>query len=265
VEKFKGKYEIILGFVTLVVSLSAFKDELSKINVNLGFANISLSQYFLYSVLGFSLCLYFYIIEHVARDTKIGYWKIFDYLIAIAYGVFIFILISPLLIIIDLIAIKIYNFISQKTEQEKTETFIFILQIVQVITIIMSFVIGKKLFKKQQDVIKKSAENKQIIEIESANKLFESGYYAHSILESFKALESYLQKRIVEKNHRAPKALHELLSISSKLKIIKSEDSDNISALIRMRNSAAQNTERVLNKKDAINTLVFVKEIMNRR
>ena len=80
-EKFKGKYEIIFGFVTLVVSLSAFKEELSKFNLDLGFTSLSLAHLFLYCVFGFCLCLYFYTVEFVVRETKIGHWKIFDYLI----------------------------------------------------------------------------------------------------------------------------------------------------------------------------------------
>ena len=35
-EKIKNKFEIILGFVTLIISLSAFKDEWSLINIDLG-------------------------------------------------------------------------------------------------------------------------------------------------------------------------------------------------------------------------------------
>lgn len=264
-EKFKGKYEIILGFATLVVSLSAFKDELSRINLELGFTTITLSQYFLYSVFGFCLCLYFYIMEHAVRETRIGHWKIFDYLIAVAYGIFIFILLSPLLIFLNIISVKIYNNLTQKTEQEKAEVFAIILQILNGVSIIISFIGGTKLFKKQQEIIKEVAENKQIIDIESAKRLFESGYYAHSILESFKALESYLQKKIVEKNHRAPRPLYELLATSLKLNVINKDDSEKMSALIRMRNSAAHNTEIVLTKEDASNVIKFVSEIMSRQ
>ncbi|MBD0725763.1 hypothetical protein B6A10_11275 [Flavobacterium sp. L1I52] len=263
-EKIKGKYEIILGFATLIISLSAFKDELSQINLELGFIKISLSQYFLYSVFGFCLCLYFYIIEHAVRETKIGQWKIFDYLIAIAYGTFIFILISPILVLLNILSVKIYNYFLQKTEEEKAEVLSLILTIINGISVIVSFVGGKKLFKKHQEDIKEAAENKQITEIESAKRLYADGYYASSILESFKALESFLQKKIIEKNHRAPRALYELLQTSFKLKIIKKEDSEKMSALIRMRNSAAHNTEIVLTKDDANNVLLFITEIMSR-
>jgi len=80
-EKIKNKFEIILGFVTLIISLSAFKNELSQISIDLGFKTITLAEYFLYSVIGFSISLYLYIFEIVARDTKIGKWKLFDYLL----------------------------------------------------------------------------------------------------------------------------------------------------------------------------------------
>jgi len=70
-DKIKNKYEIILGFVTLIVSLSAFKNELSGISFNLGYLTINSDEYFLYCVLGFSVCLYLYILEQVIRDTRI--------------------------------------------------------------------------------------------------------------------------------------------------------------------------------------------------
>ena len=111
IAKIKEKYEIILGFVTLVVSLSAFKDELAKVTLNLGYTEISLATYFLYLVYGFCVCLYFYIIERVAQDTKIGNWKIFDYMIQFAFFLFVLILLTPIIVLLNLAIFKLYNLI----------------------------------------------------------------------------------------------------------------------------------------------------------
>jgi hypothetical protein len=40
-DKLKDKYEIILVFLTLVISFSAFKDKLLKITLPLGYATIT--------------------------------------------------------------------------------------------------------------------------------------------------------------------------------------------------------------------------------
>jgi hypothetical protein len=71
-EKVKSRLEILLIYVTLIVSLSAFKEELSKIYLSLSYSEITASQYLLYCVYGFSLCLYLYILEFILSDTRIG-------------------------------------------------------------------------------------------------------------------------------------------------------------------------------------------------
>jgi len=263
-EKYKGKYEIILGFITLVVSLSAFKDELAAISLDLGYTSLTLSQYFLYSVYGFSICLYFYIIEYAVRETRIGHWKIFDYIIAIAYIIFILVLIFPFVILLNIVSVKIYNYLSVSSEQEKSSIFILILIITHGISIILSFLGGNKLFKNRQESIKQEAETQQILEIENAIKLYESGYFANSIIETFKALESYLQKKLIEKNHRAPISIFEMLSVSVKANIISKEDQASILSLKRMRNNAAHNTGVTLSQEDAHAAIEFFKNLISR-
>ena len=195
-EKFKKKYEVILGFATLVISLSAFKDELSKVNLDLGFTTLSLSEYFLYCVYGFSACLYFYIIEHIVRDTKIGHWKFFDYLIGFAFTIFVFTLISPLLIILDIFIINVYNLFTEKEKVSKG--FIVFTLILNIISMIATIYGAKKLYDNRIKSLKEEAENEEIIALEASIKLNEEGYYAHSVLESFKVLEKYLYKRIIK-------------------------------------------------------------------
>lgn len=264
-DKFKGKYEIILGFVTLVVSLSAFKDELSKINLDLGFATISCAQYFLYCVIGFSLCLYFYVVEFTARETKIGHWKIFDYLILFAYVIFVFIILSPLLVLLNLVIANYYKYLSDKPGEPKEKIFIIVLQVLNLISIIFSFFEGKNLFEKRLENLKNEVESNQIKKIEIAKKLLDDEYYSQSVLESFKALESYLQKEILEKNQRAPKAIYELLSTSLKLGIINDEERNLAQDLIKMRIAAAHKTEIILTRANTENALNFVKKLINKK
>jgi len=263
-DKFKGKYEIILGFVTLVVSLSAFKEELSKIYIDLGFTTITFSQYFLYSVVGFSLCLYLYIIEFTVRETRIGHWKIFDNLILLAYAIFVFILLSPLLIGLNVFVVSSYNYAIEKPNEQRERIIIIILQVINFVFVVGSLLEGQKIFKKRRETIMEEVETNQILEIETAEKLYKDAYYSQAILEIFKAFESYLQREVLEKNHRAPKPIYELLSVSQKLGIINGEDQANIKNLLKLRMAAAHKTEIILTRSDAESAIDFVKRITSK-
>jgi len=264
-EKLKGKYEIILGFVTLIVSLSAFKDELAKVTLDLGFVTISLASYFLYSVYGFAICLYLYIVEHIVRDTKIGHWKIFNYLIGVAFAIFAIVLFSPIIIGIDLVALSIYNYIQQHKGEQSNTTYITILKIINGAVISYSILVSTKWFKKRQEKIQEQINEQEIIELERAIKLFESEYYSHFVLESFKVLETYLYKKITEKNHRVSRRLMEVFQTALKLKIINKDEANIILKLMAMRNDVAHNSNVQFSQSDAQLALDFVKQLVNKK
>ena len=204
-DKLKGKYEVILGFVTLVVSLSAFKDELNLVQLKLGYTTISLAKYFLYSVYGFCICLYFYILEHIVRETKIGSLKIFNFFIWFAYILFVFILITPIVLTINIIAFKLYtSFEITNLDKGKDyfQNFAILLTIIQIIITLRE---TKRVMAEIKIKKKEYIEEQEIIELDNANKLFTDGYFSHSILETFKVLETHLYKKLTEKNYRIPR------------------------------------------------------------
>lgn len=98
----KNKYEAIFGFVTIVISLSAFKDELAKVSVDLHFIKFNLAEYFLWVIYAFCLCLYLYVMEHRVRETAIGSWKFFDWMTRLGFFIFVLALSSPVLILLML-------------------------------------------------------------------------------------------------------------------------------------------------------------------
>ena len=67
----KERYQLVIGFVAIVISLSAFKDQLDKVKLNLGFASLTLSDYLLSLTLGFVLVVYIYTIPFLFITTKI--------------------------------------------------------------------------------------------------------------------------------------------------------------------------------------------------
>jgi len=263
-DKIKGKFEVILGFVTLVVSLSAFKDELALVEIELGYTTITLAKYLLYSVYGFSICLYLYTIELIVRETKIGSWKIFNSFLWIAYVLFAFILITPILLVLNIITFKLYiNYINQNNL--KTEIFS---KISSIITLVIQTIIAiataityrkERKIKNQQNI-----ENQEIIEIDNANKLFSDGYYSNSILESYKVLETHLYKKLTDKDYRIPRhKLNDIIKIALKENIISQEDIPAINDIRGMRNATAH-TDIEHTKQQAEFSLEFVKELIKR-
>jgi hypothetical protein len=262
-EKFKNKYEIILGFATIIISLSAFKTELDSVNINLGFTEISLAKYFLYCICGLSISLYLYVIERIFNDTKIGQFKIFDWLIKLAFFLFSFIVLTPILILINIVVFEFYNLIVQF----KIESLILnkIIELTPILLIILaSSKLTEILFKLKKVYIQLNLTEQILNELVISNKLYQDGYYSQSILESFKVLETHLFKKITEKNIRVSRyRFDEIVNISLNENIIENKDLENINNLKNMRNLVAH-TNISNNKEDAEKILEFVKYILNK-
>ena len=63
------KFQLSLGFATLVISLSAFKDELSKFYFHIGLIEINMAEYLFYTILALAVSLYFYFAEQIYCQT----------------------------------------------------------------------------------------------------------------------------------------------------------------------------------------------------
>jgi hypothetical protein len=112
--------------------------------------------------------------------------------------------------------------------------------------------------------LQEQAEESEIKGLGIANKLFKDGYYSHSILESYKVLETHLYKTITAKNIRVSKFRYsDLINISLKENIINNEDLKNIENLRKMRNISAH-TDQNNTKQQAENSLEFVKQLLKR-
>ncbi|KIA99246.1 hypothetical protein OA93_06355 [Flavobacterium sp. KMS] len=263
-EKVKNKYEVILGFVTLVISLSAFKQELAEIRLNLGYITITLADYFLYSVYGLCVCLYLYILEKVASETKIGSWKIFNILIWGAFIIFTSILLLPFLLIINIACAKAYTLYYK----EISETGKAILGSVGILSYLFQFLIvlriGNSIFKSKKELREEIILDEEIIELEKATKYLETEFYSHSILESYKALESHLFRKLIEKNPRFNKNnLSSSLIKSLQYGLISKEDFVKINDLKKMRNLSVHSDFKHT-KEDAEKALKLVVDVLKK-
>lgn len=263
-DKIKNKYEIILGFVTLVISLSAFKEELAKVVLELGYSTITLADYFLWIVYGLSICLYFYILEKIVSDTRIGNWKVFDLILRLAYFLFVFVLLTPILIVLNILFFKLYVILTfQITEPNHTIQNVLHL-LTGVIGTILAELISSRLIQEKKRKAKEEIEEQEIKELDSATKLFNDGYYSHSVLESFKVLETHLFKMLTDKNVRVQRYNQkDLIQFSLKEGIISEADMPSINDIRAMRNIAAH-SDSEHTKQQANFALKFVRGLLKR-
>lgn len=263
-EKIKDKYEVILGFVTLVISFSAFKEELTLIKVDLGYLSFQLSRYFIWIVFGFSICVYLYITEKITRDTKIGKWKIFDYVIKIAYFLFAIILLTPVFIILSIIIYKLSNLITDNYHSLRENIMIYLNIITSLSGIILASITSKIFLKEKRQNIIEEIEEQKIKDLENATKLYVNEFYSHSLLESYKVLELFLYKKLVDKNIRVSKHnMIDMMNIALKENIINNNDMIIINDIRKMRNLTAHSNFQHT-KKDAEYALLYIKELMSR-
>lgn len=263
-DKLKNKYEIILGFVTLIISLSAFKDELSKINLELGYATITVANYLLYCVYGFSLCLYFYIIENIFRDTKVGKWKFWDYLLIIAFFLFIVILTTPIIVLLSIGLAKLSSIFSNRPEESKNVLILSLTILGTTVSLIQTIFTTKQIFYNRKVKQQEEIEEQEIKELDNASKLLTDGYYSHSVLESFKAIQTHLYRELSKRDIRVqPYKFLDLIDTALKYKIISNDDKGIINDIRGMRNTAAHSNIEYT-KQQAENALKYTKELIER-
>jgi len=247
----KNKYEAIFGFVTLVISLSAFKDELEKVNVDLRFINFTLAGYFLWVIYGFCLCLYLYIVEHMVRETAIGNWRFFDWMTRAGFFIFILTLSSPILLVVMLVMLRVFAWIGSLAYQISYPDFLSSIKdtswfspgFISITGLIASLVSSKlsNLFYKAFKANKKyEAEEEEIIALDTARKLLDDGYYSQSLLETFKALTFHLYKKLLEREiNVSPNRFDDILKLSLREKLIHEDDRSLLADLRGIRNATA--------------------------
>lgn len=262
-DRIKNKYEIILGFVTLIISFSAFKDELAKVELNLGYYIFNLSQYLLFIVICFAICLYLYVSEIIARDTKIGKWKIFDYLVRFAYFLFVFMLLTPILIALNILIVKITYLLIDNVKELESRIGYMISGALGALTASLSKSWSKILLENRKKKEEQEIEEQEIKDLDQATKLFKDQYYAHSILESFKVLELHLYRIIISRNFRVQRyQFEEIVRIALKEKIIQKSDIESINEIREMRNVVAH-SDAELTKDKAESALIFVRKLLS--
>lgn len=263
-DKIKNKYEIILGFVTVIISLSAFKEELKGFTVfKYNGVGINAAEYLLITIIGFSFCIYLYVIENVYRDSFIHLNKFFDLILKIAFIVFKILLILPVVFFIVFVLSQIIILITNldTNSLEKINNILnIVLPIASSIAVLQNVILNwpDRLLKRKREI-----ENTEIIELENVLKLYSNEHYSLTILECFKIIELHLLKKLLEKGITINTAnIEVLIKYNLKNKTISEADAEEIKALRQMRNAAAH-TDVSYNKQQAENAIGFIKRLLN--
>ena len=263
-DKLKERWEFIIGYVALIVSISAFKEELQVIYLNLGFFVTTASQFLFILILSFIFTMHLYLIPFLFSSTRYANIKLLKYLETLAYIIFVFLSISPLLVLT--IALINYGVDTLKTAPPQTkETYATAISvIIGLVSGIISSVLAFKYRARKYLVEKQDLESQEIKEFESAQKLFDNSFYSQSILEAFKVLELHLRRLIIQKDipFRSSK-FQDILDVAFKIKVINKRDLIFINEIRYMRNSAAHlNVD--FTKQQAKQAIDFIRELIKR-
>lgn len=243
----KGKYEAILGFVTLIISLSAFKQELREIPIDIGILQFSVADYFLCVIYGFCLCLYCYVVEFMVRDFSFGTLKIFDYITYFAFFLFVLVLCSPFLLLFSIVLFKIYLIVPSLVPTLIRDISTSVISAISAILMLAAVrQMSDQLLKQSQTSKLETLETDEIISIERARMLFIDGYYSQSLLESFKALNYHLYKQLLNLQVRvSPNRFFDLVREAKKHQLIKEEDISLVADIHGGRNAVAHSNTGV--------------------
>lgn len=259
-EKLKGKYEIILGFVTLVFSFSAFKDEISKLILDFGFTQLSVANIFLGCIVGFSISLYLYVLELAVRDTKIGGLKIWDFLIKVGFVIFCVILLSPLIVGVSLAINFIVKHIESELFRISTSLIIGVFGVIlPTCALILQIIATRKERMELQESIR------EIDHLERAKNLINDSYYHHAILEIYNVLIAGIKRKLESNGHRvSEQRFEQFVSLIMKEGILEPADVQFITALRNQRNRVAHAQDDEFEVSDATKALVRVSQILQK-
>jgi HEPN domain-containing protein len=251
------RYDLILGFVTVVLSLSAFKDELSQVTVELSFITFTLSQFFFIFILGTTTSFYLYSLERLFSTLTIKQIQFLSWIRKIAYWIFLLFTLSPLAVIIVWVFsqtnLKLSDFLSS-----------IVFGTIGGVTGAVTTYLLRLIFRSRKEKQVEELKEKEIIELEMAEKLFEQNFYSQSIIETNKVIETHLQRLLRNKNIEASRAKFvEVIKYCLNKEIINKSEFEQIEKIRRLRNSAAH-LDTKNTKEEAESALSFSKELIRR-
>lgn len=260
--KLKEKYEFVIGFVALIVSLSAFKDELKLMVINLSFHSFNLAELFFWLIVGYLCVLQLYVIPFVF-SRKYPESKFLNFIGESSYFIFVVLSLSPIILGFVYIGDWLINLIPPFTDKAKSIISMLLSSIIGAVFSFFANSIVRWYKKEKTKEAVEELEEEEIKEIETAIKLIDNGHYAQSILELSKAVETRLFKTLITKGIPIKQRnLLELLRASKKHEILTDTEISSIDELRVLRNKVAHETEIDIDKQTAERLQKLVKSII---
>lgn len=263
-DKLKERWEFIVGYVALIVSISAFKDELSQINLNMGFASATAAQFLFVLILGFIATMHLFLIPFLLSSTRYANIKLVTWLESFSYFVFALLTVSPIFVLLSIVFNSLLNTLRSIPIGTKDIITGSTSAIIAIIFNIISYYVAGRYRKQKYSSEKQELESREIKEFENVQKLYGDGYYSQSILEAFKVMELHLRRLIMQKDipFRSNK-FQDVLEVSLKLQLISKPDLGSINRIRQMRNSAAH-LDVEFTKAQAGEAIDFIKELIRK-
>ncbi|PSR56086.1 hypothetical protein AHMF7605_22570 [Adhaeribacter arboris] len=266
----KDRYQFIIGFAAIIISLSAFKEELNKILIDFGFISFTGASYLYALILSFVLIVHLYVILYILAETQYANFKIFNTLETISFTLFLFTLALPFILATVYILNTAFLWLSTIKPFVFNTRYADLLNAAISTTISTLFmVVINMLIDKYKKIRKKTEqaelEYEEIKSLEIANKLYREGYYYQSFVEAFKILENAIFKALRSRDLIFRKGdLNQMLAIARKYNIITSTEFDKVQAFQNSRNAGIQLLTSEITKAELDNLLSFIKNIFNK-
>lgn len=260
--KLKEKYEFVIGFVALIVSLSAFKDELKSIVINLSFHSFNLKDLFFWLIIGYLCVLQLYVIPYIF-SRRYPNSKFLIFIGEASYFTFVVLSLSPLILGAIYIADWLINTIPPLSDRAKEIISSGFTALIGVAFSWLATSIVKWYKKEKTKQAVEELEEEEVKEIETAMKLVDSGHYAQSILELSKALETRLFKTLISKGVQLKRRnLLELLRTAKQNELLTDAEISAIDELRVLRNKVAHETDINVDRQTAERLQQLVKSII---
>lgn len=247
----KDKAVFVLGFLAIFIALSPFKQELSKININIGGSE---DFNLLGALVVFTALLIISVYLYALDYTKYNFPKyqnsiIFRWIIPLANLFYSLAIWFPLMIIL----MMIINIGPIKTFINYAKVPIIWIDLF-LIFILLIIGIYKALKNKDNGDEEKSnlLEESRIKSLYKSLALIKKDFYGEALIEVYKAIEQYIKERLLSEKRYTTKymPMRELLDLAYKNKLIDTKDMIMIKDLQGLRNKAVHSF-KIISKENA--------------
>lgn len=264
-EDLKERYDIIIGYVAIIISLSSFQEELAQININFGFFELNLASYFFYVTLAFLLCLNLYLVPYFLNGTKYADLKILNWIESFSYFAFALFVFLPFFFLIIYPITKGLSLIENANESVIDIVSMVISATLGVVTASISKYLSKKYKEYRKELEQERFEELVIKDLENARSLFEDQHYAHSVLETFKVIKIHLYRLLREMDIKLPEHRIDLiLEMAKKHNLVNEKDIEMIKEIREHRNVTAHKQVLFFDRDKAKEIIEFAENLLIR-